>query len=358
MALQIRKGTNAERILIIPLPGELIYVTDYSTAPPGTNAVYVGDGSTAGGVPVAVSPALAGTLSGNISLGGYQINGNGSIAVTGNISNTGNLTVTGNILGNGNISRTGNLTISGDGSVSGVLTAGAFEGELIGSVFSDDSSGPLVNAIDSTFNGNKLTIQGTGGATTELFSNNLIYSDVNIDTYFNIGTPTSTLGVNFYLDKPIRLNVAIDPAGDYVNAATQSVIVYRGTDLVPTNIAQNDILSGTTVSAFTNGAQGIAGFIQLIAEDQVGADVGVAPSSWVFGTGTLAKDVILGSGDPFDQGNLVFNSKGTLQVPLLKVVSYDNGGESDIDPEAGMIIFNSQTGKFRGYNGTAWVDLS
>lgn len=358
MALQIRRGTNAERILITPLPGELIYVTDYSTAPPGTNAVYVGDGATSGGVPVAVSPALAGTLSGNISLGGFQINGTGSIAISGNIANTGNITVTGNILGNGNISRTGNLTISGDGAISGNLTAGSFEGELIGSVFADDSSGPLVNAIDSSFNGDKLTIRGTGVATTELFSNNLVYSDANIDTYFNIGTPTSTLGVNYYLNKPIRLNVALDPAGDYVNAAAQSVIVYRGTDLAPTNIAQDDILSGTIVSAFTNGTQGIAGFIQLIAEDQSGADVGVAPSSWIFGTGTLAKDIVLGSGNPFDQGNLIFNSKGMLQVPLLKVNSYDNGGESNITPEAGMIIFNWQAGKFRGYDGTAWVDLS
>jgi len=43
MALQIRRGTNSERLTIIPLQGELIYTTD-------TKKVYVGDGLTPGGI--------------------------------------------------------------------------------------------------------------------------------------------------------------------------------------------------------------------------------------------------------------------------------------------------------------------
>jgi hypothetical protein len=46
MALQIRRGTEAERQLIIPLQGELIYTTD-------TKKVYIGDGVTLGGVLIA-----------------------------------------------------------------------------------------------------------------------------------------------------------------------------------------------------------------------------------------------------------------------------------------------------------------
>lgn len=45
MALQIRRGTEAERIGFTPLIGELIYVTD-------TDEVYIGDGTTPGGIPV------------------------------------------------------------------------------------------------------------------------------------------------------------------------------------------------------------------------------------------------------------------------------------------------------------------
>lgn len=45
MALQIRRGTNLERLLITPVQGELIYTTD-------TKKLYVGDGVTVGGVDV------------------------------------------------------------------------------------------------------------------------------------------------------------------------------------------------------------------------------------------------------------------------------------------------------------------
>ena len=45
MALQIRRGTDSERQLIIPLQGELIFTTD-------TKKLYIGDGTTLGGVAV------------------------------------------------------------------------------------------------------------------------------------------------------------------------------------------------------------------------------------------------------------------------------------------------------------------
>lgn len=45
MALRLRRGTDAERQLITPAQGELIYTTD-------TKALYIGDGTTAGGIVV------------------------------------------------------------------------------------------------------------------------------------------------------------------------------------------------------------------------------------------------------------------------------------------------------------------
>ena len=45
MALRLRRGTDAERLLIVPAAGELIYTTD-------TKKVYVGDGATEGGLPI------------------------------------------------------------------------------------------------------------------------------------------------------------------------------------------------------------------------------------------------------------------------------------------------------------------
>ena len=43
MAFKIRRGTNAERLTITPAQGELIFTTD-------TKKLYVGDGSTVGGI--------------------------------------------------------------------------------------------------------------------------------------------------------------------------------------------------------------------------------------------------------------------------------------------------------------------
>lgn len=57
MALRLRRGTDAERQLITPVEGELVYVTD-------TKSLYVGDGTTQGGVLIASSGDVSNTLFG------------------------------------------------------------------------------------------------------------------------------------------------------------------------------------------------------------------------------------------------------------------------------------------------------
>jgi hypothetical protein len=59
MSLQIRRGTEAERLTITPLTAELIYTTD-------TQLVYVGDGTTAGGI-------LVGSGGGNGNYGNANV---------------------------------------------------------------------------------------------------------------------------------------------------------------------------------------------------------------------------------------------------------------------------------------------
>lgn len=92
MALKLRRGTDAERQTIIPLQGELIYTTD-------TKKLYVGDGSTEGGVlvgPISQSDLdlLSDTtpqLGGNLDLNGNNIVGTGNINIDGTITATGNI---------------------------------------------------------------------------------------------------------------------------------------------------------------------------------------------------------------------------------------------------------------------------
>jgi len=96
--LQLRRGTNAERLSITPQSGELIYVTDYDSA--GVSPLWVGDGATVGGTEVSsassgitdivndTTPQLGGTL----DLNSYDITGSGNIDINGNIDSVGNLT--------------------------------------------------------------------------------------------------------------------------------------------------------------------------------------------------------------------------------------------------------------------------
>lgn len=352
MALQIRRGTNAERILITPLPGELIYVTDYLTAPPGTNAVYVGDGSTLGGTPVAATPTLAGNLVGNINLNNFQINGTGSISITGNISNTGNITTNGNILGTGNISRTGNLTLTGSAAVTANITAGAFIGELIGSVFSDDSSQVLVNAIDNSLYGERVTV--SNGSNAIVISNNsIIFNTSNPTNTISIGTEDNPTGLTFNADRNVTINALCD-----TNAPSQIFFnTFMGNFDVKQDVQEGLAVGGISVLGYSQGVFGFAGTSGFFAEDQTGAAVGQAPSTFIVGSTSAAVD--FNNGDYLTaEGALRFTSEGILKVPVIRVGSYNNAGETGITPEIGMIIYNTSTNKFRGYSNTGWVDLS
>ncbi len=89
MALKIRRGTQAQRLNIVPAEGELIYDTTQ-------NKLYIGNGSTSGGTEV-VGGVIGGNLGSNVNLGGYDITG------TGNINITGTITASGTITGNGDL---------------------------------------------------------------------------------------------------------------------------------------------------------------------------------------------------------------------------------------------------------------
>ena len=83
MALRLRRGTDAERLLVTPVEGELVYTTD-------TKKIFVGDGSTIGGTLVAgLNSVLADTtpqLGGNLDLNSKNITGIGNMTIDGTIT--------------------------------------------------------------------------------------------------------------------------------------------------------------------------------------------------------------------------------------------------------------------------------
>jgi hypothetical protein len=116
MSLQIRRGTEAERLTITPLTAELIYVTD-------TQLVYVGDGTTVGGVLVGSGGGNGSYSNANVvallnnGLGGNIIPTVDSLYSLGNSTNQWkDLYVSNSTIYLDNIPLTGNLTtLSYDG---------------------------------------------------------------------------------------------------------------------------------------------------------------------------------------------------------------------------------------------------
>lgn len=145
MALQIRRGLEADRAAVTPDEGEFLYTTDQTK-------LYIGDGSTPGGVLITGSGIgnlvedTSPQLGGDLDLNGYKIvtsgngnieldpNGTGDIILHGNltIDNAGNFTKSGQLnitsstftsFGNNNSLVDGNIYITRN-SYSGSLTQG------------------------------------------------------------------------------------------------------------------------------------------------------------------------------------------------------------------------------------------
>lgn len=121
MALQIRRGTAAQRTGITPAAGELLYTTD-------TKLVYVGDGTTAGGNIISgggggISDIVNDTspqLGGDLDVNGRIITSANNADVTINPNGTGSLILQSGLSINsaGNIEKTGELNFSSTGEIS------------------------------------------------------------------------------------------------------------------------------------------------------------------------------------------------------------------------------------------------
>jgi len=180
MTLRLRRGTDLQRQSITFSEGELVYVTD-------TGELYVGDGSTVGGNLI-VGGGAGSSLTSNLNLSGYEINGTGNIAINGTISalaiDSGIVSVDSTLIVD-NVNSAFYGSFIGDGSLItnislgdlndfnlGTLNPGdvvswngtewtntpvtgassTFVGDVIGSVFRDDST-PLLDAISGVLQG-------------------------------------------------------------------------------------------------------------------------------------------------------------------------------------------------------------
>ena len=168
MALQIRRGTDAERTAgggVVFAEGELVYVTD-------TDKLFIGDGATAGGMPLAGSAIAtlgeyitADTISStldlqqNLDLNGKDIIGTGNINIAGTINATGNVNI-GDDVNTDTVDFAAKITSSLTPNADATYDLGTtllkwnnihavrLDGDVEGSVFGDDST-LLVDGVNS-----------------------------------------------------------------------------------------------------------------------------------------------------------------------------------------------------------------
>jgi hypothetical protein len=228
MSLQIRRGTAAQLANITPVQGELIFTTD-------TQQVYVGDGTTAGGIPVAVGGGgnLTGVninASGNISAGGnitgVNITASGN-TTSANFSTAGTLSATGNLRG-GNINTTGLVTATGN------VTGNYFIGngsQLTGIV----SSYANTNVAAYLASGNSLSISITGSVSAQ----------GNITGAYHIGNGFFLTGIVSYSNAAVATFMG---SGNAMTISTTGTITMEVYNTDGRGLMHNEISNASTRS--------------------------------------------------------------------------------------------------------------
>jgi hypothetical protein len=417
MALRLRRGTDAERLLITPVSGELIYTTD-------TKLLYIGDGTTAGGTLVTggagsgsstldaltdtdltgatnndVLKFNAGTnkwepsIAGGSTLdaltdtdltgaaGGEVLSFNNvtskweSVAVPGlsalSLDDLTDVFLTSNPAEAGDI-----LQFNGNHFVA-VATVDLFNEQQNYkiNIVGDDST-IMINTDNNNIVGNEITanfgfvgdLTGTvegaviGDLKGSVFGDD---STLIVDAINNTVTAevVNTSVINsrsssetIILNSQNRTPVQITTVtnGSPGGFPYTEFLSVKGTIDTPLSVAANDIIGGWKISAWDNAAG--FGKATTIMASRLMSDAVITDTS----PNSLTSLLVAGGGtstSSFDfYGNGEFKAPGAITPG---VYADDAARDAAIPtPTAGMMVFNTTGTKFQGYTGSAWVDLN
>jgi len=314
MSLQIRRGTAAQLAVITPVIGELIYTTD-------TQQVYVGDGTTTGGIPVAVGGSGNVTGTNLLTAGVASATGNvtgGNIRTAGQVSATGNITTAGFFVGNGS-------------SLTGITASAVDAANLTGNTIANTvlysslvTVGTLANAsVSGNVQGGNLRTAGQVSSTGNVTGGNIL-------TGGNISATTNVIGGNLVTGGTVsatgnatvgnlitagQVSSTGNVTGNYLRATLD---INAGGNVVATSH------TGTSVSVVANVTGG-----NLTTVGQVTA-TGNVTGNYILGNGSLLTGIDA-SGIQNGTSNVkVSSSNGNVTVNVggtSNVVVYATTGE-------------------------------
>ena len=383
MSLRLRRGTDGERLAITPEAGELIFTTD-------TKTVYVGDGSTVGGVVVSAGGVTINDLGDtNIvsvqdgDILGYNSSNSkweatryvttditGSVfakdsgvlvdsdagLVTGTVD-TDSVTASGTITANAFV---GDITgaVTGDviGDVTGNVvgtTTGYHTGDVSGSLFAIDSS-VMVDAINGELLANRvfttkvdntsgsLLLQGTTNVKMQISggTNVLTFTDSSLATGPTVNT-SKTDG------NPLISLARTESSGTVGTEASIGRITFSKTDTDGTSTPFQFEVNKTYMTIFPNptGTPDYTKFFKVYnnGKTQVGGEAG--------GNGYAGM-----SREPDAQFEVVGNVKisGANELLLGNMTTTERDA---LTAANGMIVYNTTDNKFQGYENGAWANL-
>jgi hypothetical protein len=400
MSLRIRRGLDSERTTKVLDAGEIAWATN-------TRKLYVGDGSTSGGVNIlansvgtglewdnstqtirytgALGSALSNIvedlspeLGGDLNLNNKTINGTGTINFTGGITaSTLNLAtgLSANLpLNTRNITGTGNINITGTVTSSGTVTAGNIS--TIGTLTANTGLGANLSLNNYTIGGTgTINISGNITATQYVGNYNTIsgnpiingttrvatLSRINLDTNGSISSPSiliNSAAVSFVTN-------TFSASAPYINfyvassasAQTGSIglVRSRGTTTSPSVLINGDEIGSIVASGFSGTQFTLATDIVSVVDGAVSA--GVVPSRMDFQVtntlGTLATAMSVKA------------TRVEFAVPpTLPVIANDSERSTAISaPVKGMLILMTAgttplaTNTVQVYDGNDWVNL-
>ena len=414
MALRLRRGTDAERLLITPVEGELIYTTD-------TKLLYAGDGTTAGGTLVAgaggggsttldalTDTDLTGVADNDVLTYNSGTNKWESVAVPGvgvlAINDLSNVSTTDGLIqydllqydGVNFVPKTIDEILTTDNTLVantfGVHT-GTVDGDLTGSVFGDNST-LILDGINNTLHGD-LTGNVTGNLTGNVTGN--VTGELQGNTFgSHIGTVDGELsGSVFGDDSTLIIDGINNTISTIAIRATQvnTNLINRGADN-DAIVLQNNWRTPLRVVSVTDGSLGgfpyteylsVKGTVDtpqsLVAGDVLGGwkitgydganEVGKIAALWIsaFEDDAVVTDnypkssatlLISKGGNTYNQ--FMFGSEGEFKAPgaitpgvFADAAARDAGITT---PTAGMMVFVTDVAKFQGYAGGAWANLN